>query len=81
MPAPGDYLPDPTEGISRVEDLPTPDVIADEIVAVRWQNYRMYPKSFVPSGGVSYPMYGVSGNRMEQNGYPAVFNIEADTRE
>ena len=26
-------------------------------------------------------MYGVTGNRMEQNGYPAVFNIEADPRE
>ena len=43
--------------------------------------FLLYPKLFVPSSGVNFPMYGVSGNRMEQNGYPAVFNIEADTRE
>ena len=55
--------------------------IGEEIVAVRWRNYRIYPKQFVPSSGVSFPMYGVHGNRMEQNGYPAVFNIEADPRE
>ena len=55
--------------------------IGEEIVAVRWRNYRIYPKQFVPSSGVSFQMYGVPGNRMEQNGYPAVFNIEADPRE
>ena len=55
--------------------------IGEEIVAVRWRNFRIYPKLFVPSSGVSFPMYGVSGNRMEQNGYPAIFNIEADPRE
>jgi hypothetical protein len=26
-------------------------------------------------------MSGVGGNRMEMNGYPAIFNIEADPRE
>ncbi len=54
--------------------------IGEEIVAVRWRNYRIYPKSFVASGG-NPAMYGVHGNRMEQNGYPAIFNIEADPRE
>ena len=33
--------------------------IADDIVAVRWRAYRIYPKSFVPSAGGSYPTYGV----------------------
>jgi hypothetical protein len=27
MPGPGEYLPDPTEGITRVEDLPEPKII------------------------------------------------------
>lgn len=34
MPGPGEYLPDVTEGISRVEDLPKPRVIA------RSRNYK-----------------------------------------
>jgi hypothetical protein len=27
MPGPGEYLPDATEGVTRVEDLPKPKVI------------------------------------------------------
>jgi transposase len=27
MPGPGEYLPDPTEGITRVEDLPKPKIV------------------------------------------------------
>jgi len=34
MPAPGRYLPDPTEGVIRIEDLPQPLVIC------RSRNYR-----------------------------------------
>ena len=34
MPGPGQYRPDPTEGITRVEDLPRPNV------SVRSRNYR-----------------------------------------
>ena len=54
--------------------------IGDEIAAVRWREFRLYPKQFVPSAG-NPPMYGLGGNRMEGNGFPAIFNIEADPRE
>ena len=37
MPGPGEYLPDPTEGITRVEDLPQPKV------RKRSRNYRRRP--------------------------------------
>ena len=37
MPGPGQYRPDPTEGITRVEDLPQP------IVTGRSRNYRRRP--------------------------------------
>lgn len=37
MPGPGEYLPDVTEGITRVEDLPKPRVIA------RSRNYKRCP--------------------------------------
>ena len=37
MPGPGDYRPDPTEGITRVEDLPQPKVLR------RSRNYRRRP--------------------------------------
>jgi len=37
MPGPGEYLPDPTEGITRVEDLPKPRIVR------RSRNYRRRP--------------------------------------
>ena len=37
MPGPGDHRPDPTEGITRVEGLPTPKVLR------RSRNYRRRP--------------------------------------
>jgi hypothetical protein len=37
MSGPGEYLPDPTEGITRPEDLPQPKVI------LRSRNYKNYP--------------------------------------
>src|SRR3972149_4024499 len=37
MPGPGEYLPDATEGITRVEDLPQPKVIQ------RSRDYRQHP--------------------------------------
>jgi arylsulfatase len=54
--------------------------IGEEVVAVRWRQYRMYPKQFVPSTG-NPAMPGMAGNRVEMSGYPAIFNIEADPRE
>jgi hypothetical protein len=47
---------------------------------VRWRQYRIYPKQFVSSAG-NPAMAGVAGNRVEMNGYPAIFNVEADQRE
>jgi arylsulfatase A-like enzyme len=54
--------------------------IGEEIVAVRWRQYRLYPKQFVSSAG-NPSMNGIAGYREEGNGYPAIFNIERDPRE
>jgi arylsulfatase len=54
--------------------------IGEEVVAVRWRQYRVYPKQFVSSAG-NPAMPGLAGYRMEGAGYPAIFNIEADPRE
>ncbi len=57
---------------------PKPDDNGEEIVAVRWHEFRLYPKQFV---GSAMNMQGLSGHREEGNGFPAIFNIEADPRE
>jgi len=54
--------------------------IGEEIVAVRWRNFRIYPKQFVSSAG-NPSMSGGAGYREELNGYPSIFNIELDPRE
>jgi arylsulfatase A-like enzyme len=54
--------------------------IDDEIAAVRWREFRIYPKQFVPSAG-NPAMYGLGGNQIETTGFPLVINIEADQRE
>jgi arylsulfatase len=54
--------------------------IGDEIAAVRWRAYRLYPKEFISTTG-NPPMYGLAGRRADGNGFPAIFNIEADPRE
>ena len=54
--------------------------ISDEIVAVRWRQYRFYPKSFV-SSTANPNMPGLCGNRLEANGYPDIYNVERDPRE
>ena len=54
--------------------------IGEEVAAVRWRQYRIYPKQFVSSAG-NPTMSGLAGQRMEGNGFPAIFNIEADPRE
>jgi arylsulfatase A-like enzyme len=54
--------------------------IGEEVVAVRWQQYRIYPKQFVGSAGnPSIP--GGGGYREEGVGHPSIFNIELDQRE
>lgn len=54
--------------------------IGEDIVAVRWRSFRLYPKQFVASAG-NPSMPGLAGYRMEGTGYPAIFNIESDPRE
>ncbi|CAH2401851.1 sulfatase-like hydrolase/transferase [Mesorhizobium ventifaucium] len=54
--------------------------VADEVAGVRWRSFRLYPKQFVMAGG-NPSMNGLAGNRMEMNGFPAIYNIEADPRE
>ena len=63
---------------SRRDSLIT--FIGVEVAAVRWRNYRIYPKQFMGSTG-NPSMYGLAGARQEGNGFPAIFNIEADPRE
>lgn len=54
--------------------------LGEEIAAVRWHQFRLYPKEFIQSTG-NPPMSGLAGRRAEGNGFPAIFNIEADPRE
>lgn len=54
--------------------------IGDEIAAVRWRQWRIYPKQFVASAG-NPSMSGAAGYRMEGLGLPAIYNVELDPRE
>ena len=54
--------------------------LGNEIAAVRWKNYRFYPKSIIASSG-NPSMQGLSSNRVENMGYPAIYDIERDPRE
>ncbi len=54
--------------------------IGEEVAAVRWRAYRIYPKEFIMTTG-NPSMTGLAGHRAEGNGFPAIFNIEADPRE
>jgi arylsulfatase A-like enzyme len=54
--------------------------IGDEIAAVRWRQWRIYPKQFVSSAG-NPSMGGAAGYRMEGTGFPSIFNVELDPRE
>jgi len=63
---------------SNLESLLT--FIGEEVAAVRWRQYRIYPKQFMGFAG-NPSMYGVGGYRAEGTGFPAIFNIELDPRE
>lgn len=54
--------------------------LGDEIVAVRWRHFRIYPKQFTATPGIP-PMTGIFGARMETNSYPIVINLFADHKE
>ena len=54
--------------------------IENEIAAVRWRNYRIYPKAFVASMG-NPAQEGLLGLKLEKSGGPDIYDIEADPRE
>ena len=47
---------------------------------MRRRQFRVYPKQFVSSPG-DPSMFCLGGSRLEGNGFPGIFNIEADPRE
>jgi arylsulfatase len=54
--------------------------IENEVAAVRWNHWRIYPKEFVPSGGnPSRP--GLGSHRAEMSSMPGIYNILNDPRE
>jgi arylsulfatase len=55
--------------------------IGADLVAVRWRHFRIYLQDVVQSGGGYVRMGGTNANRIPRNGYPSVYNIEADPRE
>ena len=54
--------------------------IDNEIAAVRWKNWRIYPKQFTSSEGTPATL-GVGSYRATGTGYPSVYNINRDPRE
>jgi arylsulfatase len=54
--------------------------IGDRLVAVRYQQWRMYPVSFSPTDGTA-TTGGYLGRMGETAGLPEIYNIEADPRE
>jgi arylsulfatase len=54
--------------------------VNNELAAVRWRHYRMYPKSFTNSAGNPSKEGGL-GVRLLNNELPDLFNIEMDPRE
>lgn len=54
--------------------------IDNEVAAVRWKHWRVYPKQFTQSEG-NPSQLGVGSYRVEGVGYPAIFNIKQDPRE
>jgi arylsulfatase len=54
--------------------------IDNEIAAVRWKNWRIYPKQFISSEGTPATL-GVGSYRATGTGYPSIYNIHRDPRE
>ena len=55
--------------------------IGDDLVAVRWRQFRCYLQDVVQAGTEHVRMGGTQANRIPRNGYPLIYNIEADPRE
>ena len=54
--------------------------IGDRLVAVRWEQWRIYPVEFLGTRG-NPSMAGYVGTIRETAGYPQIYNIEADPKE
>jgi arylsulfatase A-like enzyme len=54
--------------------------IEGKIAAVRFREWRIYPRQFVGSLGNPSAM-GLSAHRLDGSGFPGIFNIERDPRE
>ena len=54
--------------------------LENEMAAVRFKEWRIYPKQFIASTGTPSG-YGGGAYRVEGVGFPGVFNIERDPRE
>ncbi len=55
--------------------------VGDQIVAARWKQFRVYFTDEAPTGNGPQRLPGVGSNSAPMNGYPKVFNIEADPQE
>ncbi len=53
----------------------------DQMVAARWKQFRVYFTDEAPTGQGPQRQPGVGTNSAPMNGYPKVFNIEADPHE
>ncbi len=54
--------------------------INNEVAALRWRHFRIYPKAY--TGSFNNPSQeGMLGIQVEKNGGPDIFNIEMDPRE
>jgi arylsulfatase len=54
--------------------------IGEDVAAVRWRQYRIYPRQFIASAG-NPSMAGAGSYRVDGTSYPSIFNVEADPRE
>jgi arylsulfatase len=55
--------------------------IGSDLVSVRWRQFRIYLQDVVQSGNGYVQMGGTMANRVSLNGYPKIYNIQADPRE
>lgn len=55
--------------------------IGDQLVAVRWRQFRVYMIDTIPTGSGPSRLGGIGGAATPMNGYPAIYNIELDPRE
>jgi arylsulfatase A-like enzyme len=55
--------------------------VGDQIVAARWKQFRLYFTDEAPTGHGPQRLPGVGSTSAQLNGYPKIFNIEADPHE